>query len=221
MIKRSNGKNFRIRFETIFEKRKPWEFSFRTRNFSTLMVSITQNDRVWAVDRADADEKGSIQQRRKFPQKVMVWLGACFKGITSLVILNDGTVDHDYYIKKVLPVALKYGNKVFGDDWIFQQDGTMPRQHYLTQKWCQENFPSLIEKDHWPPNSPDLNPLDYSIWDEFVKVIDWNKVKSKATLIQQLKSPLKKIRESVIAESCTSWTNRLYHMSQNNENYLH
>ena len=146
-------------------------------------VYNSQNDRVWVVDRADADEKGGIQQRRKFPQKAMVWLSICSKGITPLVILDDGTVDHDYYIKKVLPVALKYGSKVFGDDWIFQQDGAMPHQHYPTQKWCQENFPSFIDKDHWPPNSPDLNPLDYSIWDEFVKVIGWNKVESKATLI--------------------------------------
>ena len=151
----------------------------------------------------------------------MVWLGACSKATTPLVILDDGTVDHDYYIKKALLVALKYGNKVFGDDWIFQQDGAMPHQHCLTQKWCQENFPSFIDKDHWPPNSSDLNPLDYSIWDEFVEVIDWNKVKSKATLIRQLKSSLKRIRESVIVESCTSWTNRLYRISQNDGNYLH
>jgi transposase len=184
-------------------------------------VYNSQNDRVWVVDRADADEKGGIQQRRKFPQKVMVWLVACSKGITPLVILDEGTVDHNCYIKKVLPVALKYGNKVFGDDWIFQQDGAKPHQHHLTQKWCQENFPSFIDKDHWPPNSPDLNPLDYSIWDEFANVIDWNKVKSKATLIQQLKSSVKKIRESVVVESCTSWTNRLYRMSQNDGNYLH
>ena len=97
----------------------------------------------------------------------------------------------------------------------------MPYKHHLTQKWCQENFPSFIDKDYWPPNSPDLNPLDYSIWDEFVKVINWNKVKSKATLIQQLKSSLKKIRELVIVESCTSWTNRLHRINQNDGNYLH
>ncbi|CAF5170766.1 unnamed protein product, partial [Rotaria magnacalcarata] len=148
-------------------------------------VYNSQNDRVWAVDRADADEKGGIQQRRKFPQKVMVWLSACSKGVTPLVILDDRTVDHACYIKKVLPVALKYVNKVFGDDWIFQQGGAMPHQHHLIQKRRQDNFPSFINKDHWPPNSPDLNPLNYSIWDEFVNVIDWNKVKSQAILIQQ------------------------------------
>ena len=167
-----------------FRKEETMRILFSDEKFFDIEgVYNSQNDRVWAVDRADADEKGGIQQRRNFPQKAMVWLSACSKDVTSLVILNDGTINDDYYIKKVLPVALKYGNKVFSDDWIFQQDGAMSHQHYLTQKWCQENFPSFIDKDHWPPNSPDLNPLDYSIWDEFVKVIDWNKVESKATLI--------------------------------------
>ena len=96
-----------------------------------------KNDRMWAVDRADADKKDGIKQRRKFPWKVMVWLGACFKGITPLVILDEGTVDHTVYIKKVLPVALKYGNETFGRDWVFQQDGTKPHSHYLTQQWCR------------------------------------------------------------------------------------
>ena len=96
-------------------------------------VSNSQNDRVWAVSRADADEKGGVKQKRKHPQKVMVWLGTCSKGITPLVILNKGTVDHAVYIEKVLTIALKYGNEVLGSDWIFQQDGAKPHSHYLTQ----------------------------------------------------------------------------------------
>ena len=46
----------------------------------------------------------------------MMWRGVCSKGITPSVILDDGTVGHMRYIEKVLPVALKYGNKVFGND---------------------------------------------------------------------------------------------------------
>ena len=64
----------------------------------------------------------------------MVWLSACSKGITPLVILNEGTVDHAAYVEKVLPVALKYGNQLLGNGWIFQQDGTKPHSHYLTQQ---------------------------------------------------------------------------------------
>ena len=63
----------------------------------------------------------------------MVRLGACSKGISPLVIFQKDTVDHFRYIKEVLPVALKYGNKVFGNDWTFQQDGAIPHIHQLTQ----------------------------------------------------------------------------------------
>ncbi len=84
-------------------------------------VYNTQNDRVWAVDCTNADKNGGIQQRRKFPQKIMVWLGACSKGLTPLVILDEGTVDHTVYIEKVLPVALKYGNKFFGSAGTFNK----------------------------------------------------------------------------------------------------
>ncbi len=217
-IKRKQFTNW---VRTNFRKEDTLKILFSDEKFFDIDgVYNAQNDRVWAVNRADADKKGGIKQRRKFPQKVMVWLGACSKGITPLVILDKGTVDHDCYIKKVLPVALKYGNKTFGDDWTFQQDGAKPHQHHLTQQWCQNNFPSFINKDRWPPNSPDLNPLDYSIWDELVNAIDWNKVKSKTTLIQQLKSSVKKVRESVVFESCNTWTNRLYRVSQNDGNYL-
>ena len=52
----------------------------------------------------------------------------------SLVILNEGTVDHAVYMEKVLAVALKCGNQVLGSDWIFQQDGAKPHSLYLTQQ---------------------------------------------------------------------------------------
>ena len=96
----------------------------------------SQNDRIWAVDPAEADAKGGIQPKRKFPQKVMVWLGVCSKGVSPLVIFEKGTLDHARYIEEVLPVALKYGNKVLGNEWIFQQDGARPHTHVKPQQWC-------------------------------------------------------------------------------------
>ncbi|CAF3484375.1 unnamed protein product [Rotaria sp. Silwood2] len=179
-----------------------------------------QNNRIWAVDRIEANEIGGLKQKRQFPQKIMIWLDVCFKGISPLVIFEEGPIDHARYIDEVLPVTLKYGNETFGNDWTFQQDGAQPHIHRLTQEWCRNNFPSFIDKDHWPPNSSDLNPLDYCIWDEFVKVINWNRVTSKETLVQDLKLGVKKLRQEVIFESCACWTNRLYRMSQNDRSYL-
>ena len=134
----------------------------------------------------------------------MVWLGACSKGIMPLVIFNKGTVYHALYIEKVLSVALKYGNQVLGSDWIFQQHGAKPHSHYLTKQWCRDNFPTFINSENWPANSPDLNLLHYSIWHELANTTNWDKVKSKIALIQQIKLVYKKVRESVVFESCES-----------------
>ena len=114
----------------------------------------------------------------------MMWLDPCYKGTTPLVILSERTVDHAVYIEKVLLVALKYGNEVLVGDWIFQQDGTKSHPHCLTQQWCRDNFPTFINSENWPPNRPDLDPLDYSIWDELANTINWDKFKSKTALIQ-------------------------------------
>ncbi|CAM4834960.1 unnamed protein product [Rotaria magnacalcarata] len=99
-------------------------------------------------------------------------------------------------------------------------DGAKPHIHHLTHKWCRDKFPSFIHKDHWPPNSPYLNPLDYCIWDEFAQHVNWEKLTSKPTLIDELKRAVKQIRQDVVLQSCSSWTVRLQRVLKNNECYL-
>ena len=68
----------------------------------------------------------------------------------SLVIFEDGTMDHNRYIKEVLSVALKFGNNVFGIGWAFQQDGAMAHIHAKSHECRVKHFPCFIDKDHWP-----------------------------------------------------------------------
>ena len=49
------------------------------------------------------------------------------------MIIDEGIVDRSCYIKDVLPVALKYVNEVFGDKWIFEQDGADAHRDHLTE----------------------------------------------------------------------------------------
>ena len=74
-------------------------------------------------------------------------------------------------------------------------------------------FPTFLDKDAWPEESLDLNPWDYCIWDEFTQTINCDKVTWKSSLIVELKRGVKKIHLDVVRESCSVWTNRLYHMS--------
>ena len=181
--------------------------------FDIYGIYNSQNDRIWAVSRVEVDKRSGVKQKREFPEKVMIWLSVSSKEVSRIVIFDEGTIDHVRNIREVLPVALKYGNDILGSYWTFQQDGAMPHVHHLTQQWCKGNIPSFIDKDYWPPNNPDLNPLDYSICDELAHAVNWDKIMWKNTLIIEMKRAVGKIRQQVIFESCTSWTNRLYPIS--------
>ncbi|CAF1634506.1 unnamed protein product, partial [Didymodactylos carnosus] len=62
----------------------------------------------------------------------------------------------------------------------------------LSQQWRADNLSPSIPTDRWAPNSPDLNPLDYSIWNELVQAMNYEHVTTKATLIEELKRAVKK-----------------------------
>ena len=49
-----------------------------------------QNDRIWAVIRQEADKADGKKQKRKFSEKVMVWLG-----VSPLVILGTESMNHE------------------------------------------------------------------------------------------------------------------------------
>ena len=110
-------KKFANWLRTNFRKEDAMRILFSDEKFFDIDgVYNSQNDRVRAVDRGGAGKKDGIKKREKFPQKVMFWLGACSKGITPLVILDEGTTAHTVYIKKTLPAALKYRNETCGCD---------------------------------------------------------------------------------------------------------
>ena len=103
---------------------------------------------------------------------------------------------------------------MFGDDWTLQQDGAKAHIHEKSQECCAKNFPAFIDKDHWPPNSPDLNALDYCVWNEIAQV-------KHSEIEKDTNCSVKTCREKdFVFENCLSRTNRLHRMSQNKRNYL-
>jgi hypothetical protein len=53
---------------------------------------------------------------------------------------------------------------IAGDMFIFQQDSAPAHRARETIEYLSRNAPYFIGPEIWPPNSPDLNPVDYSIW---------------------------------------------------------
>jgi len=72
-------------------------------------------------------------------------------------------VNAKYYVESLLRSLVADYNKLLPGGFIFQQDGAPAHTAQLTQTWTAANCPEFISKDEWPPNSPDLNPLDFHI----------------------------------------------------------
>ena len=179
-----------------------------------LTVSITvQNDRIWAVNREETNWRdGKKNSKESFAEKSdgMVSrmlrercaLCSVWKRHSRSSLLHQGSTICCSTIRETVK---------FGNNWDLP---TRQRNSTYSPRNARVVFPSFLDKDTYPANSPALNPLDDCIWDELGRVINWNKVTWKSPLIAELKRSVKKIRLDVVRESCSVWTDRLYHMTQ-------
>jgi len=78
-------------------------------------------------------------------------------------IEEKAKINAEYYINNLLPKLVEDCHDLLSEDFIFQQDGAPAHGAKTTQEWLGQHCPNFIDKDSWPPNSPDLNPLDYHV----------------------------------------------------------
>ncbi len=70
-----------------------------------------------------------------------------------------------YNIEFVLPYAQAEGQRILGDNFIYQQANIKSHTYQKSLGWCKENLKHFIDNHRWPPNSSDLNVLNYYVWD--------------------------------------------------------
>lgn len=142
--------------------------------FKVFYVPNSRNDTVWGSQEDNVPQAAQM----KFSPSVMVWGGMTARGLTSLhFIANDIRLNSDYYITNILEQLVKPafdrtsedGNvtqrKLFAynDHGVFQQDGARCHTSAATTEWLDDNLPSYIKPKDWPPNSPDISPIE-NLW---------------------------------------------------------
>ena len=83
---------------------------------------------------------------------------------TSFCTLRSETSQR--YISDILEAELFPWacNHFDGVPWTLQQDSTPSHGSKMTQSFIQAYIPAFDSKDEWSSRSPDLNPLDFSVW---------------------------------------------------------
>ena len=109
-----------------------------------------------------------------------------------------------------MPFAKREGKKLFGNrKWLFQQDGASSHTSNEAQNWCRKNLPEFLEKHNWPPNSPDLSPLDYFYWNEVDKNIKYSPFMTIDMLKEEIKNACSKVNKDMIKNSVQTFTSRV------------
>ena len=153
----------------------------------------------------------------------MVWAAVTAIGRSPLLFVPSGVkLNSQGYVADILKgCLLPWTNQHFqGEPWTLQQDSAPSHGSKFTQSWIQRKISSFISKEDWPARSPDLNPLDYSIWSILENKICLTPHPTVETLKAKLLKEWDNIPQEMLHAACASFTARLKAVVKNKECYI-
>jgi len=99
--------------------------------------------------------------------------------------------------------------RVSGNDFVpaGQCTGT-PRHARATAELLRQETPNFIAPNLWPPNSPDLSPVDYEIWAVMQHSVYDRQIHSVDELKRRLIDVWCGIEQSIFDEATDQWRGR-------------
>ena len=140
----------------------------------------------------------------------MVSVGVSSMGRTSIHFVELGVkIKGLYYrdvllMKDLLPEILE-----FSECYIFQQDGAPAQRARKTVALLTNETPDFIIPTLWPPNSPDLNPVDYKIWGCMKEMVYKTTVRDVEDLRKRILQAWNDLDQRIIDSAVREWRKRL------------
>jgi len=184
--------------------------------FTVAAPTNSQNDRFYVrsgTRKKDVDEnRRLLQTRSTFSKSVMVSVGVSKLGCTAIHFIETGVkVNGEYYRnnllgQKLLPDMRRLSRDEF---FVFQQDGAPAHRARDTVAFLERETPDFIPPTLWPPNSPDLNPVDYSVWSVLQEKVYCSKISDVDELKSRLIDEWAQFDQSIIDAAICQWRRRL------------
>ena len=150
---RENGSQ--IGFDQTFVKSKLCQFSFRKRKIVDIDgVYNVENDRLWASSRVEANECDGIKMKRKFPPSG--------DGVAGRMLQTHHTTDH--FRRGHTQPSSRHKGSPSSACKIWQRLDISARVHIV-----KNGAAIIFHRSSTRTIGPDLNPLDYSIWDQLAE----------------------------------------------------
>ncbi|KFM77814.1 Transposable element Tcb2 transposase, partial [Stegodyphus mimosarum] len=103
--------------------------------------------------------------RRKIPSRRSdcVHTAEFLANLQEQVLKNPG-IGSGGYVELLNTVVKPWITRVAkGRPYVWEQNSAPCHTSGKSQKWLSENFYDFTSPNVWPPNSPDLNPMDYFV----------------------------------------------------------
>ena len=134
--------------------------------------------------------------KTKFPATVMVFGGVSSEGhiMPPYIFKVSLKVNTKVYLHVLKSVVIPWCNQVAGGrPWVWQQDSTLAHKSKETQAWLQKECYDFVPFSHWPPSSPNLNPLDNFVWSYVKNITNMTSHNTKASLIAAIRRVFAKL----------------------------
>ena len=94
---------------------------------------------------------------------------------------------------------------IAGDFFVFQQDSAPSHRAWETVDLLSRNAPDFIAPFFWPPNSPDLNPVDYRIWGLLQELVYATPIRDVEHLKQRLIEEWSRFDQHIVDHAVNQW----------------
>jgi len=125
----------------------------------------SERSRVCPSQKRQVAAERLLRTRSTFSKSIMVSVAVSILGTTELMFIESGVkINGAYYRDVLLGQHLLPAIRSVAGDFFFQQDNAPAHRAGATVEFLSHNTPDFISPLLWPPNSPDLNPVDYEVW---------------------------------------------------------
>lgn len=164
-----------------------------------------QNNRFWLNEKTlDAVEK-PLQDKR-----LLVFCAISAEKIYGPFYFSTTVNQHNYLEMLEKEFWRRHLDTKEYKKYYFQQDGAPAHRCNLVQKWLTDKFgDKFINKDLWPPRSPDLNPCDFFLWGYLKDRVYSPLPKNLDDLKANIENEIKKISKETLKNTFLNFEKRM------------
>jgi len=135
----------------------------------------------------------------------MVSVGVSALGTTSIHFIELGVKVNGQYYREDLLMQKLPDIRQLSNFYVFQQDSAPAHRASETIELLTMETPEFIPPTLWPPNSPDLNPVDYKVWSVMQEKVYKKRIKDTDELRARILTAWDEIDQRIIDAAIRQW----------------